>query len=104
MSTRRTFLKQNALLPAGAWAASSTSFVIKGAHASSAAAPSADSTYGKLRGRTVDGIHIFKGIPYGADTSGKNRFMPPRKPAAWTGVREATEWGHLAPQPLPSGN
>ena len=104
MSTRRTFLKQNSLLAAGAWAASSSSFVIKGAHAAASPAPIADSTYGKLRGRTVDGIHIFKGIPYGADTSGKNRFMPPRKPAAWTGVREATEWGHLAPQPLPSGN
>ena len=82
MSTRRTFLKQNSLLAAGAWAASSSSFVIKGAHAAASPAPIADSTYGKLRGRTVDGIHIFKGIPYGADTSGKNRFMPPRKPAA----------------------
>ena len=37
----------------------------------------------RLRGRTEDGIHVFLGAPYGADTSGKNRFMPPRKPAPW---------------------
>ena len=104
MSTRRTFLKQNSLLAAGAWASVSTSFAIKGAHAATSAAPIAETNYGKLRGRTSDGIHVFKGIPYGADTSGKNRFMPPQKPASWTGTRDAVEWGHLAPQPLPSGN
>jgi len=30
--------------------------------------------------------------------------MPPRKPAAWKDVRDAIEWGHVAPQPLPNGN
>jgi para-nitrobenzyl esterase len=30
--------------------------------------------------------------------------MPPRKPAPWQGTRDALEWGHVAPQPLPSGN
>ncbi len=66
--------------------------------------PVADTTYGKLRGRTEERIHVFRGIPYGADTSGKNRFMPPQKPTAWQGVRSALEWGHCAPQPLPDGN
>ena len=34
---------------------------------------------GKVRGFTRNGIHTFKGIPYGASTAGKNRFMPPQK-------------------------
>jgi para-nitrobenzyl esterase len=59
----------------------------------------ADTTHGKVRGFiTPDGIRTFRGIPYGADTSGKNRFLPPRKPASWTGIRDAVEWGPVAPQ------
>jgi para-nitrobenzyl esterase len=57
-----------------------------------------DTTGGKLRGTVHDGIHAFKGIPYGAPTGGKMRFMPPGKPAPWTGVRDALKFGHQSPQ------
>ncbi len=40
--------------------------------------------HGKVRGYTLRGIHHFLGIPYGADTSGANRFLPPQKPKPWT--------------------
>jgi para-nitrobenzyl esterase len=53
---------------------------------------------GKVRGYVLRGIHYFLGIPYGADTSGANRFMPPRKPKAWTEVYPAVWWGNSAPQ------
>jgi para-nitrobenzyl esterase len=46
----------------------------------------------------IETINVFKGIPYGAATSGKNRFMPPVKPAAWTGTRDALAFGPTAPQ------
>ena len=57
-----------------------------------------DTSTGKIRGVVIDGIKVFKGIPYGASTSGKNRFMPPVKPAAWTGTRDALAFGPTAPQ------
>src|SRR5262245_7598608 len=57
-----------------------------------------ETTSGKVQGMASAGIKEFKGIPYGAPTGGKNRFMPPRKPAPWTGVRECTAHGQVCPQ------
>src|SRR5579884_4090157 len=54
--------------------------------------------YGKVRGYVLRGIHYFLGMPYGADTSGANRFMPPQKPKPWTNVFPALWWGNSAPQ------
>ena len=53
---------------------------------------------GKLRGTSANGVHAFKGIPYGASTAAANRFMAPVKPAAWTGVRDALAYQGHAPQ------
>ncbi len=58
----------------------------------------ANTQYGKVRGYELRGINLFLGIPYGADTSGANRFMPPRKPEPWTDVYPAIWWGNSAPQ------
>lgn len=61
----------------------------------------AETLYGLVRGRLRDGVNIFKGVPYGADTSGDARFLPPRPPVAWDGVRDALEYGPSAPQSDP---
>lgn len=57
-----------------------------------------ETTYGKVRGYILRGIHYYLGVPYGADTSGANRFMPPQKPKSWTDVYPAVWWGNTAPQ------
>jgi para-nitrobenzyl esterase len=58
----------------------------------------ADTTYGKVRGYILRDVHYFLGIPYGADTSGPNRFMPPQKPKPWTEVFPAIYYGPVSPQ------
>jgi para-nitrobenzyl esterase len=58
----------------------------------------AQTAYGKVQGIDNAGIKSFKGIPYGAPTGGRNRFMPPKKPAPWTGVKECFSWGGVCPQ------
>ena len=63
------------------------------------AAPIVETVYGKVQGITDDGVHVFKGIHYGASTGGKNRFMPPQPPKPWKGVKEATEYGPSCWQP-----
>ena len=57
-----------------------------------------ETAYGKVRGYVLRGIPHFLGMPYGADTSGANRFMPPQKPKPWTDVFPALWWGNSAPQ------
>jgi para-nitrobenzyl esterase len=98
--SRRDFLKQGSLLaalssgmlelePAWAQTATQTRFV------------QADTAFGRVRGADVEGIKTFKGIPYGASTAGRNRFMPPVDPAKWSGVRDALAYGPSAPQREP---
>ncbi len=87
-TSRRDFLKQMSALAVFAWTAD-TKFV------------TAETTFGKIRGVDVDGIKIFKGVPYGANTAGQNRFMAPKNPDKWTGVRDALEFGPSAPQTEP---
>ena len=62
--------------------------------------PAVATRSGKIRGRIFDSVFTFKGIPYGAPTGGLNRFLAPKKPAPWTGIRDALEWGPCAPQSM----
>ena len=102
-SNRRAFLKNSSLAVAAAAAGSAASNAL----AQSAPTPRPTSPRGgssdrklfwevettsrKVQGIANTGIKEFKGIPYGAPTGGKNRFMPPQKPPSWSG-------GQVCPQ------
>ena len=66
------------------------------------ATPVVDTTAGKVRGYVQNvgskKVYTFKGVPYGASTEGKNRFMSPEKPEPWTGIKETVEYGPRCPQ------
>lgn len=60
--------------------------------------PVVETSQGRVRGEcTREGL-AFKGIPYGADTSGPMRFLAPQPNKPWGGVLDSTAWGHRAPQ------
>src|SRR5579872_3111999 len=63
--------------------------------------PDVETSCGKIRGVSHDGVHVFRGVPYSASTAGQNRFLAPRKPEPWTGVRNAFAGGNLSPQITP---
>ncbi len=60
--------------------------------------PVVETASGRVRGAMIEGVAAFKTIPYGAPTSGSNRFMAPRKPAPWSGTRDALDYAGHAPQ------
>lgn len=104
---RRTLLTGAAALTA---ASAATTTVRPGGSAPSTAAADSvvtvrdsdnivETSAGKVKGFTKGGIHVFKGIPYAANT----RFAPPTKPAAWTGVRSSLAFGPVSPQAARTG-
>lgn len=56
---------------------------------------------GTARGEELDGVVRFAGLPYAAAPDpARPRFSPPVEPAGWSGVRDATAFGPVAPQPV----
>ncbi len=53
---------------------------------------------GKLQGVIRDGVLKFNGIPFAKQPIGRLRWRPPEAPDPWTGTRDATRFGNIAPQ------
>ena len=56
-------------------------------------------TSGTLRGLDAEGALVFRNVPYAAPPFGALRFAPPEPARPWSGVRDATTHGPVAPQP-----
>lgn len=72
--------------------------VLGGGSSGSAIFHIVETQYGKVQGIANAGIKAFKGVPYGDTTAGKNRFMPPKKPKAWAGVKNCIGYREISPQ------
>jgi para-nitrobenzyl esterase len=59
--------------------------------------PVAKTRYGLISGTLEDGINVFRGVPYGADTA-PVRFQAPLPLAPWTGVKVCDAFTTRAPQ------
>jgi para-nitrobenzyl esterase len=57
-----------------------------------------ETSRGRVEGRHMDGLEVFRGIPFAASTAGPGRWRAPRPPESWSGVRPALEPGPMAPQ------
>jgi para-nitrobenzyl esterase len=89
-------IERRTLLQAGAYGS-----ILLASRAAFAASPShvtAKTATGTIGGVKQDGVYVFKGVPYGADTA-QRRFKPALAPGAWKGTRDALEYGLTCPQP-----
>src|SRR5665213_2527019 len=57
-----------------------------------------ETAQGRLKGVAKDGVLRFNGIPYAKPPVGALRWCPTEPPQGWSGVREATHFGAIAPQ------
>ena len=60
----------------------------------------AHTAYGALRGDATGDVVVFRGVPYAAPPTGERRWRPAQPVTSWTGVREATAFGAIAPQDI----
>ena len=60
----------------------------------------ASTQYGKVRGFLDGGVFTFKGIPYGQNTAGENRWLPAKPPVPWKDEYPALIYGANCPQRL----
>jgi para-nitrobenzyl esterase len=59
--------------------------------------PVARTASGPVRGLREDGLLVFRGLRYGADT-GPRRFRPPMAPTPWKDPLPCLAYGHASPQ------
>jgi para-nitrobenzyl esterase len=89
-------------LPKGAHASDSTKTGVhqEPGNCSTPRSAVAKTQYGMVRGFLDGGVFTFKGIPYGQDTGGENRWLPAKPPVPWKDEYPALIYGANCPQNL----
>jgi len=105
---RRALIKSAVMLAATAAAPASAAERAGSGRPATAVVAGADSAVveiasGRIAGFVRNGVVAFKGVPYGDTTEGANRFLPPKKPRPWTGVRSSRQFGPVCPQDKGTG-
>ncbi|WP_332678561.1 carboxylesterase/lipase family protein [Brevundimonas sp.] len=71
------------------------------AHVEAARAqPVVSAPAGALRGEALDGVDVYRGVPYAAAPTGWRRWRPPAEAPRWRGTRDATRFGAACHQPV----
>src|ERR1019366_9889228 len=96
-TSRRHFLRQSAVTFA-ALSLTPTSLLAAPRQSPLVTPPS-----GKVLGEVVDGVRVYRGVPFAEPPVGPLRFRPPVAAKPWTGVREATRFSAAAIQPAEPG-
>ena len=85
------------LLQAGTALAATAAWPHRPASGAAGDHPLAATRSGRVRGYRDRDVHVFKGVPYGADTAPR-RFRSAVQEPRWKGIRDATAYGAAAPQ------
>jgi para-nitrobenzyl esterase len=81
-----------------AWAAGGLCLLGASGVLAQGAMPVVHTKYGDIRGYNDGPVKVFKGVAYGASTAGAMRWLPPKPPQPWSGVKDATQAGDMSPQ------
>ena len=57
-----------------------------------------ETSSGRVEGVEEGGVEVFRGSPYAASAAGEGRWRPPAPAKPWSGVRDASRPGPIAPQ------
>lgn len=71
---------------------------ISAAQGTTQSAPIARTRLGSVQGVSVDGVAVFKGLPYAAPPVGELRWREPQPASSWKGVRKADSFGNACIQ------
>ena len=66
--------------------------------ATAAELPVVRTEQGDVRGLVRDGMVVYYNLPFASPPVGPLRWRPPQAPQPWSGVRDATQFGHACAQ------